>query len=50
MERSMVSDYAEIVEFQRSLLRVASPGEPPSAQAIEFEQLNREIASGESPQ
>lgn len=39
MDRSTVSEYAGIVEFQLSLLRVASPGEPPSRQAIEVERL-----------
>jgi hypothetical protein len=39
MDRSTVSESTGIVEFQLSLLRVASPGEPPSSQAVEVEHL-----------
>ena len=39
MDRSIVSEYPGIVEFQLSLLRVAAPGEPPSDQAREIARL-----------
>ncbi len=44
METPRIPEYkssgnAETVEFQLSLLRVASPGEPPSNQALELESL-----------
>jgi hypothetical protein len=39
MDWSSLSDYPQAVEFQLSLLRVASPGEPPSRQAMEVERL-----------
>ena len=49
METSRNPEYADSVEFQLSLLRVASPGEPPSNQAMELERLRDRAVLAHEP-